>query len=162
MKEIQIDVFNEQSINKAIAQLLGLIPTLEAKLQEVCRRLVEDVGKPIVESYYSAARLEGNEDYDIESYPTEKGYALRASGEQVFFIEFGTGNYAGSIPNDFDKGEIRIAPASWSETHMKMYSERGFWIHYGVRFTGTVPMAGMLYAERAIESNIDRVVEEVF
>lgn len=162
MREIKIDIFNERSIDSAIKELIGIEKSLDMKLKELCRRLVEEVGKPIVEAYYSAARLEGNEDYSIDTYPLSNGYALRAEGEQVFFIEFGTGNYAGSIPNDFDTGEIPIYPASWSETHGKQYSEKGYWMYYGVKFVGTVPMAGMQYAKEAIIRKIPELAEEIF
>lgn len=159
---MQIDVFDIRGIENYIAQLERLESTLEERMDELCRRLVEEVGRPIVESYYSAARWEGNEDYSIETLPTKNGYSLTAKGEQVFFIEFGTGNYAGAIPNDFDLGEIEVAPGSWSQSHQQQYSTKGYWIYYGTKFTGTVPMPGMQYAKEAIINHIEAIAAEVF
>jgi hypothetical protein len=93
------------------------------------------------------------------------GYKIVAAGEDVYFIEFGTGFNAGTAYGD--KGvppsvSVPVHPGSWSEEHAKAFSEHGYWYYAGEKLQGTEAEMPMYYAEKAIRENEKRVFEEVF
>lgn len=89
---------------------------LEGVMARVAKRLVDEVGKPMAQSWYG---------YDGEvSVYTEKipnGYAVIAEGEQVCFLEFGTGVFANEYHPFSGQMPFTIRAGSWSETHARTW-----------------------------------------
>lgn len=159
---IHVDVFNPKSIQDAIDALYGKGEWVEQKCEELSRRLAEIGMREAVVSYQGAA-TEGNANVGVKIYPIDHGYAIEAYGEDVFFVEFGTGVMAGKgYETDEITPSVPITPGSWSETHAQKFSKDGYWYYGGKKYTGTQPYMGMYKASKAIKANLQKAAEEVF
>ena len=88
----------------------------------------------------------------------DNGYKLVMSGEDVYFIEFGTGSnvephYQTSVP---------VFAGSWSMEHSQKYAKQGWWWYGGEPLVGTIAYMPMYYAEKKMREEIPRIVKEVF
>lgn len=156
MKTITIELSVDSCAN-AIKEMLQYQKDIAPKLDEVCKRLAE-IGAKEADAYFAAGSGNGNGGVDVTVEPIPNGYKIVASGEDVYFIEFGTGDmvsphYSVSVP---------VFSGSWSEQHAKQYSTYGFWYYQGERLTGTWAAMPMYRAGKAIRDNERRVVKEVF
>lgn len=131
---------------------------IKPKLDEVCRRLAEigrDEAISVVDQIRSA---EGNVVERVEAVPIENGWKIVMSGEDVYFIEFGTGD---GVEPHFDT-TVPVAWGTWSAENKQILWNQGFWHYNKVRFEGTTAYMPMYYAEKAMRENLNRVVKEVF
>lgn len=155
MKTIAIEL-SVDSCNKAIKELQAYQKEIKPKLDEVCRRLAE------IGSQEATARVrgskEGNDDVAFSVEKIDNGYKLVMSGEDVYFIEFGTGD---QVNAHYDTS-VPVAYGSWSVEHSQMLWNKGFWYYDKVRYTGTPAYMPMYYAERKMREEAPRIVKEVF
>ena len=138
------------------------------KLDEVCKRLAQ-IGADAANLHYAEARADsaetGNSGTTAIVLPLEtgNGYKVFAQGQDVYFIEFGTGNAAGMFYGDgLPPTSVPVYPGSWSEQHSKMYSTNEYWFWHGEIMSSTPVYMPMYYAGKAIRENMKRVIEEVF
>lgn len=123
----------------------------EVPLQQICQALAEE-GKEEVDSAYSSASSPGNTAWNTEIREIPNGASLIAYGDDVPFLEFGTG--ITTTPDEFASVvDYPVAPGTWSETHEKQFSTKGYWRFEwdGVlseRITGTPATRGM---QRALD-----------
>ena len=84
--------FDASGFTKAIKDLTALEGTLNAKADELVRRLAE-IGVEVARSEYQSAPYAGTNDVDVDwNQENGRGTAtIRATGNAVLFIEFGTG-----------------------------------------------------------------------
>jgi len=144
------------SCEAAAKELDEFYNKLKPRMQEVCRRLAE-IG--LAEAQAHLFFDNGNDMAWLEAVPTNKGYKIVMSGEDVYFIEFGTGGAAnthGYTPL------VAVYPGSFSEQNAKKYSTYGFWYYNKVRYTSTPAYMPMYYAGKKIREELPRVVREVF
>ena len=127
----------------------------DRKVQEILKRLCE-IGEPIIR------QIHGHHADSIETTPTKNGYKITASGEDVLFIEFGAGEQAGSENGNYDAVPASARPGSWSETHAKQYSTRGYWYFGGHKFTTVAPSPAFYYAYEYMVQNLPMITREVF
>lgn len=127
---------------------------VKSKLAEVAKRLCE-VGEPIVRTTH------GNH-ARVWAEPTENGYKISAEGEDVLFIEFGTGDRAGVLSPWYDEVPAEARPGSWSETHAKQYSTNGYWYFGGQRYEYTEPHPAFYDAYQAMVEALPKIAQEVF
>lgn len=90
-------------------------------------------------------------------------YAIVANGDQVCFLEFGTGVYADSSHQYASRVPIKVYPGSWSEDHENTYQR---WLARG-NDPGdypynTLPIRGMLHAYNAMRDRAPQLAREVF
>lgn len=144
---------NINGLSEAEGHLKNLSDSFEEKCLEVCRLLVETYGEPIARASFGNRTL---------VMPIDHGYSLSVNGQDVFFIEFGTGVYsdtghpwAGSAPGG-------AAPGSWSKDHAQMFTRYGKWYFGGRWIEGTHPYRGMLQAWEQMVAHVDEIVAEVF
>lgn len=157
MKTIAIEL-SIDSINKAIKELQEYQKRIRPKLDEVCRRVAE-VGRDEALSIINGIRLQdGNAVERVDVVPTDNGYKLVMEGEDVYFIEFGTGD---GVSAHYDVS-VPVAWGSWSAEHSQMLWNKGFWYYDNVRYTGTTAYMPMYYAERKMREEAPRIVKEVF
>lgn len=156
---------NEKSIQSAIEKISEYRKSYKKKIDEFLLRLA-DIGYEVEYISYLSADLPFAS--DIKVYPPQKienGYKITAKGEDICFVEFGTGVYAGDA-GGYDTKEIpekiEAYPGSWSENHAQVYSERGYWYYKKVRFEGTRPAMGFYYAKKEICDKIIETAREVF
>lgn len=127
---------------------------VKSKLAEVAKRLCE-VGEPIVRTTHGNHAM-------VWAEPTENGYKISAEGEDVLFIEFGTGDRAGVLSPWYDEVPAEARPGSWSETHAKQYSTNGYWYFGGQRYEYTEPHPAFYDAYQAMVEALPKIAQEVF
>ena len=137
-----------------IKQRIEKLANLREKCAEIARRLC-DVGYPWIWAWH------GNH-ASVTTEPTEDGYVIKAEGEQVLFIEFGTGDSAGINAAYYDAVPGVVRPGSWSEGHARQYSEWGFWFWGGAMFRETPPHPAFYDAYQAMVEALPKIANEVF
>lgn len=158
MKRIVIDPFDPVSVSAAIVQLVQFREELKRKVHKLCEVLARDYALKTVavDCGYTEG---GNIVCEVEEIPN--GYIVRAAGEPVFFLEYGTGPSAGTGPI-LGTAPVSTAPGSWSAEHAGTYQA---WVDAGMpgpyRYEHA-PRAGMYYAFRAATENVQKAAEEVF
>ncbi len=157
MKRITIEL-SPSSCQKAIEELKQYERFIKPKLDEVCKRLAE-IGKEEALSIVDGIRLsEGNSVERVDVVKIDNGYKLVMEGEDVYFIEFGTGD---GVSPHYDTS-VPVAYGSWSVAHSQMLWNNGFWYYDKVRYTGTPAYMPMYYAEKRMREEMPRIVKEVF
>lgn len=155
MKRIVVEL-SRSSIDNAVAELKAINKEMKSKCDEVCLRLAQ-IGAQEAQAHLALAY--GNTSATIQ--PPVKignGYKIVMSGEDVYFVEFGTGD---QVSPHFDT-TVPVAWGSWSAEDKQKLWKYGFWWYGGERLTGTPAYMPMYYAEKAIRANIKSVVKEVF
>lgn len=157
MKTITIEL-SKESCNKALKELEKYQKEIKPKLDEVCKRLAE-IGRDEAASILSSVKpQEGNSDARVDAVPIDNGYKIVMEGEDVYFIEFGTGD---GVSAHYDTS-VPVAYGSWSVEHSQMLWKNGFWYYDKVRFTGTPAYMPMYYAEKKMREEMPSIVKEVF
>lgn len=156
MKQIVLELSTD-SCKSAIKELKKYEKSVKPKLDEVCRRLAE-IGAQTAQAHLGGD-LHGNNDATILPIERiENGYKIVMAGEDVYFIEFGTGD---EVYPHMDT-TVPVAWGTWSAENDQMLWENGFWWYGGERLTGTPAYMPMYYASKAIRENVKRVYNEVF
>lgn len=134
---------------------------LLAKLQNrdytaLCKQLAEE-GQLVVEEAYSTVASPGNSDWSTRVETGDNSASLIAEGDDVGFLEFGTGLQVQT--DEFGKVvPFPVYPGSWSETHEKQFSSKGFWRfedeggNLSEKLTGTP-------ASRGMQKALDRIIQ---
>lgn len=157
MRSVQIEL-SVQGCQEALKQLEEYQKSIKPKMLEVCKRLAE-IGAMAAQAHMGGAN-EGNADaFIMPIEPIDNGYKIVMSGSDVYFVEFGTGDY---VDRHFDNTSVPIFSGSWSMEHAQQYVTNLYWYFGGVRYEGTEAYMPMYYASRAIRDNIKRVASEVF
>ena len=92
---------NPQSIDDAIRKLESYASNLERKAQTLCERLGA-MGYEIASSGFGSAQYDGTNDVSVELINDDSKLLIKASGETVMFIEFGTGVHNAEHPMQGD------------------------------------------------------------
>lgn len=157
MKTITVDL-SVESIQKAIDELKKYEEQIKPKLKEVCKRLAE-IGRDEAVSIVNTVRQQDDNFVErIDAVPTENGYKIVMEGEDVYFIEFGTGD---GVSAHYDTS-VPVAWGTWSAEHSQMLWNNGFWYYHHVRYEGTPAYMPMYYAEKKMREEMPRIVKEVF
>ena len=164
MKTISLEL-SVDGCNKAIEELKQYKKDIKPKMTEVCKRLAE-IGRARAQEIFNDAAAnveEGNGGVVVTVEPIGNGCKIVASGEDVYFIEFGTGNSAGVFYGEgLPVTRVPVYPGSYSEQHKRMYADRGYWFYHGRIMSSTDTYMPMYYAGKAIRENERRVIQEVF
>lgn len=137
---------------------------LKEKSDELCKRLA-DMGAVKASLYFSRAVYTGREDHEIMVEPIDGGYAVKASGETVLFVEFGTGLIGYGHPEDHG-----MTPGSYSDSIGKGHwsDPNGWWLPreknngHSQHTYGNPPNMPMYNTVKELEMELERVVKEVF
>lgn len=93
----------------------------------------------------------------------KRGYIVRASGEALGFIEFGTGVYAGYGSVHADDVPFKVYPGSWSEEHSQTYQK---WVESGkdpyAYPLNRYPTNAIPKAYNALVANAHTLAREIF
>jgi hypothetical protein len=167
MKTINLEL-SVKGCERALKELKKYQREIKPKLDEVCRKLAE-IGCQAANEQYARADADsaetGNGKVKAVVLPLEggNGYKIYAEGDDVYFIEFGTGNSAGMMYGDgLPQTSVPVYPGSYSEQNSGQYAKWGYWFYKGKLMSSTDVYMPMYYAEKAIRENERRVVEEVF
>ena len=158
MKTIEIDPFDIQSINKAIQAVKDHDTWRKRKITEYIHKLCE-VGANAAQQAYGGL---------VEVHVTPDGKGIIAQGDQVVFLEFGTGEQTRDRPEISKPLPIDIVPGSWSESPEGQHTWSAWLRSWSAEkaYKGypynTKPRAGMWEAYKAIVAAQDRIANEVF
>lgn len=160
MKTITLEL-SAQSCQKALKELQQYEKQIKPKLDEVCKRLAE-IGAQEAGLWAQMARGYGNDDVHVSTEKLENGYKVVMSGADIYFVEFGTGIYAGEYAGDASNVSVGIMPGDYSDTHAQQYSKHGYWFYDNVFYRGTPAEMPMYHAGKRMREEMPRIVREVF
>lgn len=157
MKTIILDPLDPDSILAALQALKKHLSEREKKIDEYVMRLAQ-CGEEAAQRAYGPL-------VSVKAHKAGGTWEILAEGEQVVFLEFGTGvktqdhELSGPLP-------IEIIPGSWSEGPEGKHTWSQ-WLESGRRIGkdypyNTEPRPGMWEAYKAIMENQDRIAHEVF
>lgn len=157
---ITINGFDTASINAAIAELKKVADPGGAKIQEACMKIAR-YGASRASDLYGTAQYEtGSSAVEVVAEPTESGARVRASGENVLFIEYGAGalrGYGHPEPNGYGPGTFNPASDNWKKPNGWVYGHDAS--HRPLRSFGNPPTAAMYYAEQAMRDMAETIVD---
>lgn len=155
MKKVYNINLSERGIKELQNGLKEYEKWLKKKSDELCKRLA-DMGAQKAEVNFAAAYYDGNEDHEITVEPIDGGYAVKASGNTVLFVEFGTGliGYGHPEPNGMGPGTYP-GEGHWDDPD-------GWWYAHGKHSHGNPPNMPMYSTVKELEQELERVVREVF
>ena len=159
MKTITLEL-SSASCNNALKALQKYEKKYKPKLDEICKRLAE-IGAQEARLRLGFAKGYGNDDAKVDVVKIDNGYKIVMSGKDIYFIEFGTGIYAGEYAGDTSGVSVGTMPGDWSDSHAQMFSRRGYWFYDNVFYRGTPAEMPMYYAGQAIRNNEKRIAQEV-
>jgi len=163
MKTISLNVFDEQSIDTAIAELEAYENGLDAKARELCERLAQ-MGALYAEWNFTGVLYAGEIDYRITVEELgENRFAVNADGKTVLFMEFGAGitKHGSGHPKE---GEMGMGPGTYpGQVHA--FDKQGWWFGKKGHWThtyGNAPGMPMYNAAQDLKNEILQAAREVF
>ena len=129
---------------------------LKAKIEEFRRELAEA-------GMAEARKAFGDSVQMTYEQLDDRHYCIRANGEEVYFLEFGTGVYTDSSHPLASEMPFKVYPGSWSENHQKTWQQ---WIAAGndpYKYPyNHMPKYGMLNASTYMREHAREIAERVF
>ena len=163
--KISINAFSLKSINHAIKQLESFQSKLDAKTEELCRRLAE-MGAVNVSLDYARAIYTGSKDISVSVESRGGGsYAIIASGETVLVVEFGAGVTMGDghpQAAQFGMGVGTYPGQRHAFDPNGWYLPKSAGAYAGQHTYGNPPSMTMYNTEKDLQREIERVAREVF
>ena len=162
--QIQIDILDPSSIEKAIKQIEDYQKSLDSKLKELAERLCK-IGIPIVSVNYLNGMDEGNADFDVYVEPTEKGCKLVAEGQDVCFLEFGAGTTTKYYKGEGQEGLPPIYPGSYSRENGILggsFDLYGYWFWNGDKYVNLEPKLGLYRASEEMQQKAIQEARKIF
>ena len=148
------------SIRQMVNELKKERTVVKRCVNDVCMRLAE-VGRVRANADFLGVPYQGNRDVALTVEPLKNGAKLSATGETVYFLEYGSGayqpSYAGETPIGLERGSWSLSDQGkghWDDPN-------GWYYAHGQRSMGNPPANAMFHAERDIQRSLDRVVTEV-
>lgn len=132
------------------------------KAKELAQRLAM-LGATVASIRFSQAIYTGQKDavVSVESIP--KGYKVKANGESVLFIEFGSGvTYGYGHP---EAGQHGMGPGTYPDGKGHWADPKGWYLPKekgGGHTYGNPPAMPMYEARKRIEQELPQIVKEVF
>lgn len=158
---IEVDL-SDAGMKSLVRELRDYEKSLDRKTNECARRLAE-MGAVKASLYFSRAVYTGPEDHTIEVISEGDGcYKVRASGETVLFVEFGSGliGYGHPEPHGLGPGTYP-GKGHWNDPS-------GWWLPrdkndgHSQHTYGNPPNMPMYSTVKELEQELKRVVMEVF
>lgn len=146
-KRITIDLFSDNGLK-------NLENFLDNATNNIINSFKEYV-EPIVDEAVGQARIMfTGTGVSVEKIGNQDGFTISADGEDVCFIEFGAGDYADSTHGLASNVPFTVKPGSWSDTHSRQYTLKGFWWYKKQKYYYVMPHYGMLQANNVLMSRI--------
>ncbi len=153
---------SESGIQKIQDELVVYRKWQEEKARELAERLAS-LGATVASIRFSRAVYTGPKDVDVTVEELPNGYKVKADGESVLFIEFGSGvTYGYGHP---EAGEFGMGPGTYPDGKGHWDDPKGWYLPKsagGGHTFGNPPAMPMYEARKAIEQELPRIVKEVF
>lgn len=112
---------------------------------------------------FARAAYTGLKDAIVTAEPIRNGYVIKAEGESVLFIEFGSGiTYGEGHPENAEYG---MGPGTYPDGKGHWDDPKGWWLPKdkgGGHTYGNPPAMPMYIARKTIEQELVRIAKEVF
>lgn len=153
---------SESGIQKIQDELMVYRKWQEEKARELAERLAS-LGATVASIRFSRAVYTGKKDVEVTVEELPNGYKVKADGESVLFIEFGSGvTYGYGHP---EAGEFGMGPGTYPDGKGHWDDPKGWYLPKsagGGHTFGNPPAMPMYEARKAIEQELPRIVKEVF
>lgn len=153
---------SESGIQKIQDELSVYRKWQEEKARELAERLAS-LGATVASIRFSRAVYTGQKDVEVSVEELPNGYKVKADGESVLFIEFGSGvTYGYGHP---EAGEFGMGPGTYPDGKGHWDDPKGWYLPKsagGGHTFGNPPAMPMYEARKAIEQELPRIVKEVF
>ena len=153
---------SESGIQKIQDELKVYRKWQEEKARELAERLAA-LGATVASIRFSRAVYTGKKDVDVTVEELPNGYKVKADGESVLFIEFGSGvTYGYGHP---EAGDFGMGPGTYPNGKGHWDDPKGWYLPKsagGGHTFGNPPAMPMYEARKAIEQELPRIVKEVF
>lgn len=153
---------SESGIQKIQDELMVYRKWQEEKARELAERLAA-LGATVASIRFSRAVYTGPKDVEVTVEALPNGYKVKADGESVLFIEFGSGvTYGYGHP---EAGEFGMGPGTYPDGKGHWDDPKGWYLPKsagGGHTFGNPPAMPMYEARKAIEQELPRIVKEVF
>lgn len=153
---------SESGIQKIQDELAVYRKWQEEKARELAERLAA-LGATVASIRFSRAVYTGKKDVEVTVEELPNGYKVKADGESVLFIEFGSGvTYGYGHP---EAGEFGMGPGTYPNGKGHWDDPKGWYLPKsagGGHTFGNPPAMPMYEARKAIEQELPRIVKEVF
>lgn len=153
---------SESGIQKIQDELMVYRKWQEEKARELAERLAA-LGTTVASIRFSRAVYTGKKDVEVTVEALPNGYKVKADGESVLFIEFGSGvTYGYGHP---EAGEFGMGPGTYPDGKGHWDDPKGWYLPKsagGGHTFGNPPAMPMYEARKAIEQELPRIVKEVF
>ena len=151
-----VNIFDYASVSRAQRRLDEYVADLIEKANTVCERLAS-MGAVRASLDFSRAIYNGTNDVAVAVEPIDNGYAIRATGNAVLFIEFGSGasyGYGHPEPEGYGPGTYP-GKGHWDDPN-------GWWYGSHEHSYGNPPAAAMYHAKQDVLQEVQRIADEVF
>lgn len=132
------------------------------KAKELAERLAM-LGASTASIRFSRAVYTGVKDTNVSVVAATNGYTVKADGESVLFIEFGSGvTYGSGHP---EASEFGMGPGTYPDGKGHWDDPKGWYLPKekgGGHTYGNPPAMPMYEARKQIEQELPRIVKEVF
>lgn len=153
---------SESGIQKIQDELTVYRKWQEEKARELAERLAA-LGATVASIRFSRAVYTGKKDVEVTVEELPNGYKVKADGESVLFIEFGSGvTYGYGHP---EAGEFGMGPGTYPNGKGHWNDPKGWYLPKsagGGHTFGNPPAMPMYEARKAIEQELPKIVKEVF
>ena len=153
---VDVNIFDYASVSRATRRLDEYFADLIEKANTVCERLAT-IGAVRASLDFSRAIYNGTNDVAVTVEPIDNGYAIRATGNAVLFIEFGSGasyGYGHPEPEGYGPGTYP-GKGHWDDPN-------GWWYGTHEHSYGNPPAAAMYHAKQDVLQEVQRIADEVF
>ena len=134
----------------------------EQKTAELLNRLAM-LGASTASIRFARAIYTGLKDATVTVEPIANGYVIKAEGQSVLFLEFGSGiRYGSGHPENAKYG---MGPGTYPDGKGHWDDLKGWWLPKnkgGGHTYGNPPAMAMYEARKSIEQELVRIVKEVF
>jgi hypothetical protein len=153
---VDVNIFDYASVSRAQRRLDEYFADLIEKANTVCERLAT-IGAVRASLDFSRAIYNGTNDVEVTVEPIDNGYAIRATGNAVLFIEFGSGaSYGYGHPEQEGYGPGTYpGKGHWDDPN-------GWWYGNHEHSYGNPPAAAMYHAKQDVLQEVQRIADEVF
>ena len=153
---------SESGIQKIQDELTVYRKWQQEKARELAERLAA-LGATVASIRFSRAVYTGKKDVEVTVEELPNGYKVKADGESVLFIEFGSGvTYGYGHP---EAGEFGMGPGTYPDGKGHWDDPKGWYLPKsagGGHTFGNPPAMPMYEARKAIEQELPKIVKEVF
>ena len=164
-----VDVFSKSSIKEAISYLKNWKRDYHKKLDKFIERCEEEGLRAVKANVDGIAPIYKGEDIAVSSTKIENGFSIEIAGEQVAFIEFGSG-ITFNTPiggSKHPKGqELGMTIGSYNPSSPNASSPTGWWFknRWGKseHTYGTPTFSPLYNGEMEIISRVKEIAKEVF